>query len=176
MTARRRVSLWFRCQQQGRRLSSLAVVLSMDGAAVSLHRWRFLVPVIVGGCQDQQQGRRRSSLVNDGGAVVLSMSAAGARSFAPIPARPPAPRPHRSTKKRTPDAYFAWSVWRSVPRLLQQQSAFISKLEKVIFSKLAISVGAAKSANLPTIVKNRQLFFSFYGVRSRVLTFQSVRF
>ena len=97
MTARRRVSLWFRCQQQGggchrwrscwflsslavvlsmdgtagapslavvlsmsaagAAVSSLAVVLSMDGAAVSLHRWRFLVPVIVGGCQDQQQGR-----------------------------------------------------------------------------------------------------------------------
>ena len=33
MTARRRVSLWFRFQQQGRRC----------------HRWRFLVPVIVGG-------------------------------------------------------------------------------------------------------------------------------
>jgi hypothetical protein len=42
----------------------------------------------------------------------------------------------------------------------------------VIFSKLAVSVGAAKSANLPTIVKNKQLFFSFYGARSSVLTFQ----
>ena len=59
---------------------------------------------------------------------------------------------------------------------LQQCSAFISKLGKVIISKLAISVGATKSANLPTIVKNKQLFFSFCGVRSRVLTFQSVRF
>ena len=59
---------------------------------------------------------------------------------------------------------------------LQQQSVLIQKWGKVIISKLAISVGVSKSANLPTIVKNRQLFFSFYGVRSRVLTFQSVRF
>jgi len=41
----------------------------MDGTAGGCHRWRFLVPVIVGGCQDQQQGRRLSSLVNDGGAL-----------------------------------------------------------------------------------------------------------
>jgi len=67
-------------------------------------------------------------------------------------------------------------VWRLVPRLFQQRSVLIQKWGKVIFSKLAISEGATKSANLPTIVKNKQLFFSFYGVRSRVLTFQSVRF
>jgi hypothetical protein len=76
----------------------------------------------------------------------------------------------------TPWAYIHPAVWRSVPRLLQQQSAFISKLGKVIISKLAISVGATKSINLPTIVKNKQLFFSFYGVRSSVLTFQSFVF
>ena len=57
------------------------------GGRVSLHRWRFLVPVIVGGCQDQQQGRRLSSLVNDGGAVVLSMTAAGAAELCTMTAR-----------------------------------------------------------------------------------------
>ena len=53
----------------------------MEGAAVSLHRWRCLVPVIVGGCQDQQQGRRLSSLVNDGAAVVLDVSSRAAGIF-----------------------------------------------------------------------------------------------
>ena len=91
MTARRRVSLWFRCHDVSSRaagvivggragswfLSSLAVVLSMDGTAGapslavpgSCHRWRL------------------SSLVNDGGAVVLSMTAAGAAELCTIPAR-----------------------------------------------------------------------------------------
>ncbi len=42
-----------RCQQQGRRCHRWR----QDPARRGLHRWRFLVPVIVGGCQDQQQGR-----------------------------------------------------------------------------------------------------------------------
>ena len=61
-------------------------------------------------------------------------------------------------------------------RLFQQWSVLIQKWGKVIISKLAVSVGATKSANLPTIVKNKQLFFGFYGVRSSVLTFQSFVF
>lgn len=107
-----------------------------------------------------------------GVAVILSGSAAGRRSFAPYQHGDRRPRARIIPATGTPWAYIYPRSVAAVPRRFQQRSVLIQKWEKVIFSKLAISVGATKSANLPTIVKNKQLFFSFCGGRSSVLTFQ----
>jgi hypothetical protein len=58
---------------------------------------------------------------------------------------------------------------------IQRHRVFVQKWDYMIFSKLAILAGDAKSANLPTLVKNKQLICGIFRDLSGDLTFQVLK-